>query len=120
MAANRDLSDVILRGAALVDEVELLVFRCRTEPDPGGDLARSCGRVMSRYCDLRQRLSEMPRSALAAQVERLLHYELRIVEQASLLAFRPRDRRWGDLATAFGDGVGAPADELRRLAAELA
>jgi hypothetical protein len=119
MGSSRDLSDVILSGAALLGQVEFLVYRCRTEPDPGGELARACGEVMSRYCELRQRLSSMPRSALATKVERLLSYELHIVEQASLLAFRPRDRHWSDLSTAFGDGTGAPADELRRLATEL-
>lgn len=36
--------------------------------------------------------------------------------RASMLAFRPHERHWFALAAGFGDGLGAPADELRILA----
>jgi hypothetical protein len=117
--SSRDLSDVICAGAALLPRVDYVVWRCRTDADPGGELARACGELVSKYCALRDRLSAMPRSALSSRVEQLLSYQQQIVRQASLLAFRPRDSHWPALATAFGDGAGAPTRELQRLAADL-
>ena len=44
---DTELRLVVLEGAALVPKVEELVQRCTTDPDPGHDLARACGEVVS-------------------------------------------------------------------------
>ncbi len=116
-AINTELADIIRYGADMLDDVEDAVRRCRSAGDPGSDLARTCGTLMSGYLALRSRLSTLPATATALRVDELLNYALVLIDQASLLAFRVRDEHWQQLADEFGDGLGAPADELRELAA---
>ena len=102
----------------MLDDVEDVVRRCSTDPHPGRDLAKSCGSLVAGYLALRGRLAALPRSELTRRVEQLLTYALELTGQASMLAFRPHDDHWDALAAGFGDGrLGAPADELRSLAA---
>ena len=82
----------------------------------GPELARTCGRLVSGYLALRRSLAALPPSTLTHRVDELLNYALELTGQASMLAFRPHDRHWEALAAGFGDGLGAPADELRGLA----
>jgi len=116
-----ELAFVIRHGAGMLDDVEDAVRRCSTDPHPGRELAKSCGTLVSGYVALRGRLAVLPRSELTHRVEQLLTYALELTRQASLLAFRPHDTHWAALAAGFGDGrLGAPADELRGLAAAVA
>lgn len=114
--ADADLADIIRFGAGMLDDVQDAVWRCRTDPDPSSELARTCGSLVSGYLALRSWLSTLPATTQTRRVDELLNYALVLTGQASLLAFRPRDRHWERLAAEFGDGLGAPADELRGLA----
>jgi hypothetical protein len=111
------LADIIRYGAGMLDDVEDAVRRCRSEAEPGADLARTCGTLVSGYLTLRERLGALPATPLSLRVDQLLNYALLVTDQASLLAFRARDEQWQRLADEFGDGLGAPAEELRALAA---
>ena len=111
-----ELADIIRRGASMLDDVEAAVRRCRTDPNPSSELAKTCGTLVSGYLALRRRLAVLPPSALTRRVDQLLTYELELTGQASMLAFRPHDIHWDALAAGFGDGLGAPGDALRRLA----
>ena len=116
-----ELAFVSRHGAGMLDDVEDVVLRGRTDPHPGRELAKSCGTLVSGYIALRGRLAVVPRSELTRRVDQLLTYALELTRQASMLAFRPHDSHWDALAAGFGDGrLGAPADELRRLAASVA
>lgn len=115
-AVGPELADIIRRGADMLDDVQDAVRRCRTDPHPSGELAKTCGALVSGYLALRRRLAVLPPSALTRRVDQLLNYELELTGQASMLAFRPHDSHWNTLAAGFGDGPGAPADELRALA----
>ena len=120
-AIGPELAFIIRHGAGMLDDVEDAVRRCRTDPHPGRDLAKSCGTLVAGYVALRGRLTVLPRSELTRRVEQLLTYALELTGQASMLAFRPHDGHWDRLAAGFGDGrLGAPADELRLLAVAVA
>ena len=111
---------VVVRAAAtLLPRVWMIVERCRTEPDPGRDLARTCGSLSSCYNDLLERLLLLPSTELTERVDLLLRHELRLIREASLLAFRPHGPRWKGVAAAFGDGQTECSDELLQLAARL-
>ena len=114
-----DLAEIIQQGAAMLDDVDQAVHLCRTEPDPSSALAKTCGSLVSRYLALRRRLGTLPATAFSRHVDELLNYHLELTGQASMLAFRPHDSHWAALAEGFGDGLGAPAAELRRLADTL-
>jgi hypothetical protein len=118
-AIDPDVAVIIRYGAGMLDDVEDAVRRCRLDPDPGADLARTCGTLVSGYLALRERLAVLPPSAITRRVDQLLNYALLLTDQASLLAFRDRDEHWAALAAGFGDGLGAPAEELRRLARRI-
>ncbi len=115
-AIGTELAGIIRYGAGMLDDVEEAVRRCRTDRDPGADLAKTCGTLVSGYLALRTWLSALPRTAMTVRVDQLLNYALTVTDQASLLAFRARDEHWQQLADQFGDGLGAPAAELRSLA----
>ena len=114
-----ELRLIVRAGATLLPQLAAAVERCRTEPDPGRDLARACGALSSAYNRLIEQLHLLPASPMTERLTLLLTHELRIVEEATLLAFRPHDHRWTALARAFGDGLTASADELLLLAARL-
>ena len=115
-----ELAFIIRHGAGMLDDVEDAVWHCCNDPRPGSALAKSCGTLVSGYLALRRMLAELPQSALTHRVDRLLHYAMELTDQASMLAFRPHDSHWDALAAGFGDGhLGAPADELRRLASAV-
>lgn len=113
------IAEIVAEGAAMLDDVETAVHRCRTDPDPSSDLAKFCGSLVSRYLALRRRLASLPPSPFHQHLDGLLNYELEITGQASMLAFRPHDSHWAVLAEQFGDGPGAAAAELSRLARDL-
>jgi hypothetical protein len=115
-----ELAGIVQQGAAMIDDADVAVQRCRREPDPDGDLARACGSLVSRYLALDRRVQALPASAATRRVHELLSFHLQIVAQASMLAFRPHDEHWAALAAGFGEDLGFPAAELRRLAAEVA
>lgn len=119
-AIGPELAGIIRYGADMLDDVEDAVWRCRTEPDPSSELARTCGSLVSGYLALRRSLAALPPSTLTRRVDELLNYALELTGQASMLAFRPHDSHWDALAAGFGDGLGAPADELRSLADTVA
>ena len=119
-AIGPELAFIIRHGAGMLDDVEDAVSRCRTDPRPGRELAKSCGTLVSGYLALRGRLAVLPRSAMTRRVDQLLTYAMELTSQASKLAFRPHDNHWDALAASFCDGrLGAPAAELRLLAAEV-
>jgi hypothetical protein len=111
-----DLAAIIRYGVGMLDDVEDAIRRCRSGAEPGSELASTCGTLVSGYLALRERLSDQPPTALTARVDQLLNYAMMLTDQASQLAFRPRDDHWPALRAEFGDGLGAPAEELRRLA----
>jgi hypothetical protein len=116
-----ELAFIIRHGAGMLDDVEDVVRRCRTDPHPGRELANSCRTLVAGYLALRGRLAELPRSELTSRVDRILTYAMELTGQALMLAFRAHDCHWETIAAGFGDGrLGAPADELRRLAAAVA
>jgi hypothetical protein len=120
-AVGPELAFIIRHGAGMLDDVEYAIWRCCTDPHPNSALAKSCGTLVAGYLVLRRRLAELPPSPLTRRVDDLLHYAMEITGQAAKLAFRPHDSHWDKLAAGFGDGhLGAPADELRRLAVAIA
>jgi hypothetical protein len=120
-AIGSELAYIIRHGAGMLDDVEDVLQRCRTDPHPSRDLAKSCGTLVTGYLALRNRLAALPRSALTSRVDQLLTYAMELTRQASMLAFRPRDSHWDALAARLGGTrLGAPADELRHLAATVA
>ena len=44
-----DIAEIIVQGAAMLDEVETAVHDCRADPDPSSALAKTCGSLISRY-----------------------------------------------------------------------
>jgi hypothetical protein len=115
-AIGPELANIIQHGARMLGDVEFAVQACRTDPNPSSELAKICGNPVSGYLELRRQLAALPHSELTRRVDQLLNHELEMTGQASMLAFRPHDSHWEALAAGFGDGLGAPADELRRLA----
>jgi hypothetical protein len=111
--------EIVRAAATLLPRLAAVVEQCRTEPDPGRELARACGSVSSSYHQLRERLLSLPDTAMTQRLDVLLRHELRILEEATKLAYRPRTSRWPALSKAFGDGLTGPADELLLLAARL-
>ena len=85
----------------MLDDVEDAVQRCRTDPHPSRNLAKSCGTLVSGYLALRARLAVLPPSEQTHRVDQLLTYAMELTRQASLLAFRPHDSNWDALAAAF-------------------
>lgn len=119
IAAEPDLREVVRQAAMLLPRLTELVRRCRTEADPGVDLARSCGALVSAWGGLRLRVQRVRQSAATAHLDELLRVQQRIVAEASQLAFREHTARWSLVAAAFGDGLTESADELLGLAAAL-
>jgi hypothetical protein len=113
-----DLSEVITHAAALLPWVKDMVDQCTTLPDPTGDLARTVGAVASEYLALRKKLWAMPADALVTEVDGLLHCQQQLLEQASMLAFRPRTPGWVHLAGRFGDCQTGASRRLIELAAQ--
>lgn len=103
---NPDMAEIIQQGAAMLDDVGVAVYLCRTEPDPSSVLAKTCGSLVSRYLVLSRRLRSLPPSALSQRVAELLSCHLELTGQASMLAFRPHDSHWDALAKGFGEGLG--------------
>ena len=118
-AVDVELRTIVQQAASLLPATVAVVERCRTDPDPGQDLARRCGQLGSAFARLRDQLSFLPRSELVDRVDTMLRFEQRIVHEASRLAFRPHTERWLRVAAAFGDGLTDSADELLHLAARL-
>ncbi len=114
-----ELADIVLLGAAMIDDVTDAVRHCRTDADPSSALARTCGSLVSRYLALLRRTQALPSSPHRQRVYELLNYHMELTAQASMLAFRPHDDHWAALAQGFGDGPGDPAIALRQLAAEV-
>jgi hypothetical protein len=114
---DRELSEVITHGAALLPWVQDMVAQCTTLPDPTGDLARTVGAVASEYLALRKRLWAMPEDPLVNEVDRLLAFHQQLLEQASMLAFRPRSASWEHRAGRFGSCHTQTSDRLLELAA---
>ena len=112
------LADAIRGGASLLPRMRVAIDRCRTEPAPKGDLARECGDLVHAYTALSERVRELPRTELSAQVDRLLSCQLEIAGNAARLAFRIHDENWPALAARFGDGA-VVGDELLYLAAAV-
>jgi hypothetical protein len=119
IAAQPDLCVVVRQAAMLLPRLTELVHRCRTEPDPGAELARSCGALASAWTRLSEQVQQAGPSAATLHLEQLLRVQQRITVEASQLAFREHTPRWERVAAAFGDGLTDAADELLLLAAEL-
>ena len=117
--AYPELTEIVRAAAGLLPRTWRAIARCRTDPDPGGDLARECGGVVREYVALWERLQALPPDDLSRRVGRLLRCQMELTAQASNLAFRIRDDAWPRMAAHFGDGQGAAADELLYLAAAL-
>lgn len=57
-------------------------------------------------------------ATLANKVESLLNFHQQILEQASILAFRPHGRRCAEVVARLGSGESESSRRLERLAAE--
>jgi hypothetical protein len=117
--ASEETAEVIRAAATLVPTVVHLIDRCKTEPDPGSELARACGETVSKLCALQARLSDQTSNALVRQVDLLLGCQVRLLAEASALAFRPRGPAWDRVAARFGDSWGAASDAFIDLAAQM-
>lgn len=119
MPVHPELTEIVRAAASLLPRTRRAIARCRTEAEPGGDLARECGGVVREYVALWERLERVPPDELSHRVGRLLACQMELTSQAAHLAFRVRDEAWPMLAARFGDGQGSVADELLYLAADL-
>jgi hypothetical protein len=118
-AVDVELRAIVRQAASLLPALVAVVECCRTDPDPGQELARQCGELNSAFARLIDQLFLLPRSALVDRVETMLRMEQRIVHEASRLAFRPHTERWLRVAASFGDGLTDSSDELLHLAAQM-
>lgn len=118
-AADVELRAIVREAASLLPAMVAAIEHCRTDPDPGQQLARRCGELVSAFTGLRDRLYDLPPSELVDRVDAMLRFEQRIAHEASRLAFRPHTDRWLRVAASFGDGLTDSADELLQLAAQL-
>lgn len=114
-----ELRQIIKRGAELIPQVKELVAKCTATEEATGELAHAVGTVASEYLAMRKKLWDRADEPLAAEVELLLNFHQQILEQASILAFRPRGGgHWDELAGRFGDGAGDSTKRLEQLAGE--
>lgn len=112
-----ELRQIIKRGAELIPRVRDLVAACTAAEEATGALAKDVGSVASEFLAMRKKLWERTGDPLASEVEGLLNFHQQILEQASILAFRPRTGgHWADLAHRFGDGSGDSTRRLEQLA----
>jgi hypothetical protein len=112
------LARVVCEAAGLLPSYAAAVDRCRHEYDPGQALAREVGALTDRFERLRLVVAELVADdPLATRVEQILCMHVRLLCEASALAFRPRGPRWSRLVASFGDGLTGASDDLLRLAA---
>ncbi|HEU5266577.1 MAG TPA: hypothetical protein VFU35_07745 [Jatrophihabitans sp.] len=116
-SVDPELCRIIRRGAELVPRVRELIEESKRPAEASGALAVDIGSVASQFLAMRKQLWQRTRDPLAAEVEQLLNFHQQILEQASILAFRPRTEHWAELAERFGDLDGELSRRLLELAA---
>ncbi|MET7451476.1 hypothetical protein ABZT03_06175 [Streptomyces sp. NPDC005574] len=89
-----------------------------------GEAARDCGRASSAFVHLRARLRDLPLTDLdlvraRAYAGRLLAYDQWMVRQSADLAFSVHPDARTEAARRQLNGLGRPADDLRRLCESL-
>jgi hypothetical protein len=107
-----ELCRIIRRGAELLPRVRELIEQSKSAAEANGALAVDIGSVASQFLAMRKQLWQRTGDPLVAEVEQLLNFHQQILEQASILAFRPRTEHWAELAERFGD---LDSDLSRRL-----
>lgn len=76
------------------------------------------GALASEYLAMRKALWDRQGNPSASEVEALLNYHQQILEQASILAYRPRTAQWSEVAERFGSGDSDSSKRLVQLASE--
>lgn len=119
-AQIRALVEVLDEAVSAQQLADTAVAACG-EPGPvSGQVAQDCGRASTYFHRLQARLRELPLSEtdlLAAQVYvgRLLEYDQWMVRQSLNLAFTVHHDARTEAARLRINGLGRPADDLRRL-----
>ena len=117
--ADPELRSIIKHGATLMPRVYEAIARARRSDEPRGDFGKTLYDLTSEFYEMRKKLWRRPSSPLRDEVEQLLNFHQQILEQAGLLAFRPRSEHWADTAARFAaDGWADPSDRLVELAAQ--
>jgi hypothetical protein len=116
--ARAELLDVVREAVALLSLAEVVVAGCDQPGTKGPEPARSAGRVISAFVRMAGRVRSLPVSEpLRSRIAQLLDYHAVLIEQALLMAYGEQTER---TARARGSGgLGPPAIELARLAADL-
>ncbi len=116
--ADPELCAIIRHGAELLPRVYKAIARATAADEPHGDFGTTLYALTSEYYDMRKTLWRRPSSQLADEVEQLLNFHQQILEQAGILAFRPRTEHWAALAARFGDEWADSSHRLVELAAQ--
>lgn len=119
MLVDAELTRVIYDGAALLPRAWRAIDRCRTEPDPRGDLAVECGALVNSFVRLADDAADLAPSVVRSRVIELLNCQLEIVSAAAKLAFCQHGPAWPALAARFGDGRGPLSEELLQMAIDI-
>ncbi|MGV9273267.1 hypothetical protein [Streptomyces griseosporeus] len=111
---------VLDEGVAALRSADTAVAACGACDGASGQTARDCARALSGFHRLRARLGELPitDSDLAdvrAYAGRLLAYDQWMVHQALNMAFTVHPDARTEAARLELNGLGRPADDLRRL-----
>ncbi|MFD5786762.1 hypothetical protein ACFWH1_09010 [Streptomyces sp. NPDC127037] len=119
-AQVRALLAVLDKAVAAQQPADAAVASCG-EPGPvSGQVARDCGDASSAFLHLRARLRELPLTdpdlvQTQAYAGRLLDYDQWMVHQSVNLAFTVHPDARTEAARLQLNGLGRPADDLRRL-----
>jgi hypothetical protein len=116
----RALLDVLDQAVAAQPAADAAVAACGAPDGPTGQAAQDCGRVCSAFHRLRAELHGLVLTApdlarAQAHAGRLLAYDQWMVHQALNLAFSVHPEPRTEAARLQLNGLGRPADDLRRL-----
>ncbi|GHA00050.1 hypothetical protein ACFOOM_19385 [Streptomyces echinoruber] len=116
----RALLDVLDQAVAAQPAADAAVAACGAPDGPTGQAAQDCGRVCSAFHRLRAELHGLTLTApdlarAQAHAGRLLAYDQWMVHQALNLAFSVHPEPRTEAARLQLNGLGRPADDLRRL-----
>ncbi|MEV5342047.1 hypothetical protein AB0K93_26720 [Streptomyces sp. NPDC052676] len=114
------LLTVLDESVASLRSADTAVAACGAPDGAAGQTARECARALSGFHRLRVRLAELPITEpdlvdVRAYAGRLLAYDQWMVQQALNVAYTVHPDSRTEAARLQLNGLGRPADELRRL-----